>query len=94
MAVIIDDRALLRDLMVEYLRGLRIQQEILVHERLHSVSTKSLNSLNMSFDAGLGINVLITKHLFARLNTDFTYSLMQDMTLGMVIPELSIGIRF
>ncbi len=60
----------------------------------NSVSTKSLNSLNMSFDAGLGINVLITKHLFARLNTDFTYSLMQDMTLGMVIPELSIGIRF
>ena len=37
MAVIIDDRAFLRHLMVEHPGRFRIQQKILVHERLHSV---------------------------------------------------------
>jgi hypothetical protein len=58
------------------------------------VSDKSLNSLDMSFDAGLALNIFFTRNLFLRTDADFSYSIMTDMVLGQLIPEISLGVHF
>lgn len=58
-----------------------------------SSSSKSLNSINLSLDAGLDLYLFFTTNVFARIGSDFTYSIMPDMQLGQLIPEFSIGFR-
>ena len=57
-------------------------------------SGNKLNSLNLSFDTGLSLNVFFTKHFFLSAGTDFTYSILSDMVVGQIIPEISFGLRF
>ena len=57
-------------------------------------SPKKLNSLDLSFDGGLALNLFFTRHFFFRTGADFTYSIMTDMVLGQVIPEASLGLHF
>ena len=57
-------------------------------------SPKKMNSLDLSFDGGLALNVFFTRHFFLRTGADFTYSIMTDMILGDVIPEMSLGLHF
>ena len=58
------------------------------------ITTKKMNSLDLSLDGGLALNVFFTRHFFLRSAADFTYSIMSDMTLGQIIPEVSLGLHF
>lgn len=60
----------------------------------NGISTKKMNSLDMSFDGGLALNIFLAKHLFLRTGADFTYSIMSDMILGEFIPEAGLGLHF
>ena len=61
---------------------------------LNGYVTEPLNSINLSFNANLALQVYITSRLYAQAGCNFVVSLEKDMTLGFVAPSVSVGYQF
>lgn len=60
----------------------------------HGIETEPLNSLDLSFTAGASFQFYITNRLYTELSGDFVWSFASDMTLGTLVPSLSVGWQF
>ena len=60
----------------------------------HGIDSEPLNSSNLSFDVGAGVQVYLMGRLFLELDADFVVALVPDMSLGMLVPSVSVGWQF
>ncbi|MBP5442359.1 MAG: hypothetical protein J6W60_15255 [Treponema sp.] len=69
----------------------------------HNIDSDPLNSINFSADAGVALQVYITKRLYVETGADFLVAYVPldspdkgkvDMFLGTVIPSVSVGWQF
>ena len=59
-----------------------------------NVPAKTLDSINLSFDAGFAVKFFVTKMFFIDAGCGFSYAMMKDAKLGLLLPELCAGVRF
>ncbi len=60
----------------------------------HNLDSDALNSLDLSFSAGLVGQLYINKRLFVELGADYCLTLNPDTLLGMVMPFAGVGWQF
>ena len=59
-----------------------------------NVPAKTLDSINLSFDAGFAVKFFVTKMFFIDAGCGFSFALMKDAKLGVLMPEFCAGVRF
>lgn len=60
----------------------------------HNIDSEPLNSINLSFDVGIALQLYVTNRLYTELCTDFVMAFMSDMQFGVLHPSVSIGWQF
>jgi len=60
----------------------------------HNISSDALNTLSLSFDAGLSGQIYINKRLYTEIAVDYVLTTNKDMILGMLMPSAGIGWQF
>lgn len=60
----------------------------------HDIESEVLNSLNISADAGIAVQVFFTSRIFAELEANFIKAFVSDMSLGILMPSITIGWQF
>lgn len=60
----------------------------------HNINSEPLNSINLSFDVGIALQLYVTNRLYTELCTDFVMAFMSDMQFGVLHPSVSIGWQF
>ena len=60
----------------------------------NNVESKTLDSINLSFDGGMSIKFFVLKILYIEAGADFCYSKLKDAELGMLMPYLCAGLKF
>lgn len=60
----------------------------------HNIDSDPLNTISLSFDAGLSVQIYINKRLYTAIGADYAFTLNKDMNLGVIMPQASIGWQF
>ncbi len=60
----------------------------------HNIDSEPLNSINLSFDVGIALQLYVTNRLYTELCTDFVMAFMSDMQFGVLHPSACIGWQF
>ncbi len=60
----------------------------------HDINSDPLNTISLSLDAGLSVQVYINKRLYTAVGADYAFTLNKDMNLGVIMPSASIGWQF
>ncbi|MBQ9494405.1 MAG: hypothetical protein IJR50_02055 [Treponema sp.] len=60
----------------------------------HNINTIRLNTVNLSFDAGISAQIYINKRLFVETTADYIIARNKDIQLGMLIPSVGMGWQF
>lgn len=60
----------------------------------HDIDSEPLDSLNLSVDAGLAVQVYFTRRFYSEVCVDYVMSFISDMSFGMIMPSVSVGWQF
>lgn len=60
----------------------------------HDIVTDPLNSIDLAFDAGGAVQVYVLKRLYVDICADYVQAFIPDMSLGMIVPSVSVGWQF
>lgn len=58
------------------------------------VESDPLNSTAYSFDAGINLQLYVTKRLYTEVRCDYVMSLFSDMSLSLLLPAVTVGWQF
>ena len=60
----------------------------------NDIKSTPLNTLSLSFDAGLSTQIYINKRIYSEIGLDYVFTMNNDMMLGTLLPSLGIGWQF
>ncbi len=60
----------------------------------HNVDSEPLNTVSLSFDAGLSFMFYINKRVYFETAGDYVFTMNKDMKMGMIQPSLGLGWQF
>lgn len=60
----------------------------------HNIDSIPLNTVSLSFDAGIAIQIFFNRRLFTEISTDYVFTLNKDILMGNLQPSIAIGWQF
>lgn len=60
----------------------------------HDIESVPLNTVSLSFDAGIGSQIFFNRRLFMEAGADYIFTLNKDMIMGSLQPSVAIGWQF